>query len=457
PKRLATPETTTETLMWLFGYFLGDGDIERQPARTEGVTRWARVGFSCPRDSRARARLLQVMEQLIASKPTERHDGIHLRWNSIELADFLEHNGFVSGALDKYVPEWVVSTPESERVALLAGYLDADGCVIPSKRAFQLKSANRALLEGVARILTSLGITGHLNCEHQMPRNTTIVGVPSTATASYSLVFPFDSRILADCSEPLQEKARTTPPAKTRHRKRIGRSAIALPDSVELAKVVVGEPEMVSPTWDIEVEGTGNFIAEGFIVHNSKLTMKYPSIYLLGPEAHGEVLSIAFAGANQHQDAGGKAVHVAPKTTSTITSKSISKDGGRASYRGLLEIGPGARESKSKVVCDALLLDEHSRSDTYPTIRIGEDDVDVGHEATVSRIGEEQLFYLMSRGLSEEEAAALSLDSSQVRNRIVQAGFERMVKARPANLFVKSAANRIQLGNLEDDFDCAVA
>src|SRR5213594_3565261 len=139
----------------------------------------------------------------------------------------------------------------------------------------------------------------------------------------------------------------------------------------------------------------------------SKLTMKYPSIYLMGPEAHGEILSIAFAGRGQHQDAGGKAVHVAPHTTSTITSKSISKDGGRASYRGLLEVAPGARQSKSKVVCDALLLDEDSRSDTYPTIRIGEDNVDVGHEATVSKIGEEQLFYLRSRGLSEEEASGM--------------------------------------------------
>jgi Fe-S cluster assembly protein SufB len=139
----------------------------------------------------------------------------------------------------------------------------------------------------------------------------------------------------------------------------------------------------------------------------SKLTMKYPSIYLLGPEAHGEILSIAFAGKGQHQDAGGKCVHVAPHTTSTITSKSISKDGGRASYRGLLEVAPGAVKARSKVVCDALLLDEHSRSDTYPTIRIGEDDVDIGHEATVSKIGEEQLFYLMSRGLSEEEASGM--------------------------------------------------
>ena len=139
----------------------------------------------------------------------------------------------------------------------------------------------------------------------------------------------------------------------------------------------------------------------------SKLTMKYPAIWLMGEGAHGEVLSIAFAGEGQHQDAGGKAVHVAPNTSSVITSKSISKNGGRAGYRGLLEVAKGATGAKSKVVCDALILDEKSRSDTYPYMRIDEDNVDIGHEATVSKIGEEQLFYLMSRGLSEAEASAL--------------------------------------------------
>src|ERR671931_1093584 len=139
----------------------------------------------------------------------------------------------------------------------------------------------------------------------------------------------------------------------------------------------------------------------------SKLTMKYPSVYLRGERAHGEILSIAFAGHGQHQDAGGKVVHGAPKTTSSVFSKSISKDGGRASYRGLLEVAKGAHGAKSKVVCDALLLDEHSRSDTYPTIRIGEDDVNVGHEASVSKIGEEQLFYLQAHGIDEEEASKM--------------------------------------------------
>ena len=139
----------------------------------------------------------------------------------------------------------------------------------------------------------------------------------------------------------------------------------------------------------------------------SKVTMKYPAIWLMGERAHGEVLSIAFAGKGQHQDAGGKVVHVAKNTTSVITSKSISKDGGRGGYRGLLEVGKGATGSKSKVVCDALILDEESRSDTYPYIQVDESDVDLGHEATVSKIGEEQLFYLMSRGLSEGEASAM--------------------------------------------------
>jgi Fe-S cluster assembly protein SufB len=139
----------------------------------------------------------------------------------------------------------------------------------------------------------------------------------------------------------------------------------------------------------------------------SKLTMKYPSCYLLGEHAHGEILSMAFANTGQHQDTGGKVLHFAPNTSSKITSKSISKGKGRASYRGLLKVYKNASNVKSNVVCDALLLDEHSRSDTYPYIEIDEDDVTIGHEASVSKVGEEQLFYLMSRGLSEEEATSM--------------------------------------------------
>jgi len=136
----------------------------------------------------------------------------------------------------------------------------------------------------------------------------------------------------------------------------------------------------------------------------SKLTMKYPAVWLMGQHARGEVLSVAFSSDGQHQDAGGKVVHVAPNTSSQIVSKSISKGTGRSTYRGLLKVQKGATNVKSNVRCDALLLDETSRTDTYPYIEIEEEDVEVGHEATVSKVGEEQLFYLMSRGLSEGEA-----------------------------------------------------
>ena len=139
----------------------------------------------------------------------------------------------------------------------------------------------------------------------------------------------------------------------------------------------------------------------------SKLTMKYPSCFLVGERAHGSILSIAYAGNGQHQDTGGKVIHAAPRTSSSIVSKSISKGSGRASYRGLCKVYEGSTDAKSNVECDALLIDEAARTDTYPYIEIDENQSTVGHEARVSKVGEEQLFYLMSRGMPEEEAMAL--------------------------------------------------
>jgi len=139
----------------------------------------------------------------------------------------------------------------------------------------------------------------------------------------------------------------------------------------------------------------------------SKLTMKYPGIYLLGQRAHGETLSVAFAGKNQHQDTGAKMVHLAPNTTSRITSKSVSKGNGRTTYRGLLHVAKGATNVKASVRCDALLLDDISKTDTYPYMEINQEDATVTHEATVGKIGDEQIFYLMSRGFSEEDALTL--------------------------------------------------
>ena len=159
----------------------------------------------------------------------------------------------------------------------------------------------------------------------------------------------------------------------------------------------------------------------------SRLTMKYPAVYMMEPGARGEILSIAFAGRGQHQDAGAKLVFCAPHTTGQIISKSISQNGGRSSYRGLVKVEKGAKEAKCKVVCDALILDPESRSDTYPYIEVSEQDVTVGHEASVSRIGEEQLFYLMSRGLSESEASTM----------IVNGFIEPLVKELPMEYAVE--------------------
>lgn len=159
----------------------------------------------------------------------------------------------------------------------------------------------------------------------------------------------------------------------------------------------------------------------------SQLTMKYPAVYMMEPGARGEILSIAFSGAGQHQDAGAKLVHCAPNTTGQIISKSISKNGGRSSYRGLVRVEKGATNTKCNVVCDALILDPESRSDTYPYIEVAEQDVSIGHEASVSRIGEEQMFYLTSRGLTEAEASTM----------IVNGFIEPLVKELPMEYAVE--------------------
>ena len=154
----------------------------------------------------------------------------------------------------------------------------------------------------------------------------------------------------------------------------------------------------------VEAEGRMEWI-DGNI--GSRLTMKYPAVVMVGPKASGEVLSVAYAGAGQHQDAGAKMTHAAPETTSSIVSKSISKDGGRTSYRGLVRVEGDAHGCRSHVRCDALILDDESISDTYPYMEVGSPDAVIGHEATVSKVADDQLFYLMSRGLSEEQAMSM--------------------------------------------------
>ena len=407
PTRLAVGETTTDELMWLFGLFTGDGSIESVAAGSGG-RRWAKVVFSVPRKDRARARLIDVMGRVMPGcAPTERSDGVAATWNSVELADLLEDNGFVTGALYKRVPAWVLDLPESQRLSFVAGYLDSDGCAPSSRRGFSIKSVNRELLEGVGEVLTSLGISSRLHTEFESERQVQILSYTSTARGSHRLEFPADPRLLPLVSDELREAAARQPEPTLRHFRRVGRSQIELPPSVEIRDVEVSADAETVPTWDIEVEGTGNFVSEGFIVHNSKLTMKYPAVVMVGPKASGEVLSVAYGGPGQHQDTGAKMTHAAPETTSKIVSKSISSGGGRTSYRGLVRVEDDAHGCKSHVQCDALILDGDSVSDTYPYMEVGSGDAVIGHEATVSKVADDQLFYLQSRGLTEEQAMGL--------------------------------------------------
>ena len=407
PARLAVGETTTDELMWLFGLFTGDGSIESVSAGSGG-RRWAKVVFSVPRQDRARSRLVDVMARVMpGTAPTERSDGVAVTWNSVELAELLEGNGFMTGALYKRVPAWVRDLPESQRLSFVAGYLDSDGCAPAGRRGFSIKSVNRELLEGVGEVLTSLGISSRLHTEFEGERRVPILDYTSTARGSHRLEFPADPRLLPLVSAELRDAVARQPEPTLRHFRRVGRSQIELPSSVEIRDVEVSADIEMVPTWDIEVEGTGNFVSEVFIVHNSKLTMKYPAVVMVGPRASGEVLSVAYGGPGQHQDTGAKMTHAAPETTSKIVSKSISSGGGRTSYRGLVRVEDDAHGCKSHVQCDALILDEDSVSDTYPYMEVGSGDAVIGHEATVSKVADDQLFYLQSRGLTEEQAMGL--------------------------------------------------
>ena len=405
--RLTSVVETNDDLMWLFGAFVGDGSISTATG-VNGGKRWSKVTFSVPATDRARDQLVAVMEWLAPEiAPTERADGVAITWNSVELAEFFERNGFVTGAHVKRVPDWVLSLPESQRLSFLAGYLDTDGCASAGRRGLSIKSVNRELLDDVAKIVVSLGMTPRLYTESDTEEERIVVGRKAVSRGSHRLDFAADARLLWYLSPGLQAAADRQVPAELIHHRTIGRSNIQLPESVEVRDAVVGDPLDVVPTWDIEVEGTGNFVSQGFIVHNSKITMKYPAVWMVGEHAKGETLSIAFAGEGQHQDAGAKMVHAAPHTSSTIISKSVARGGGRTSYRGLVQVQPGSHHSKSTVKCDALLVDTISRSDTYPYVDVREDDVQMGHEATVSKVSEDQLFYLMSRGLSEDVALAM--------------------------------------------------
>ena len=355
------PETSSDDLLWLLGFYLGDGYFDGPN----------RVNFAVPDSDSAVGRVRESVRTLFGLEMT-RHRGIVLRANSGAFVDWLTAAGFVGGARTKSLPAWVYKLPRSQKRALVDGYVAADGHMKAGHRNVSITSVNRSLLEQVRQLSISAGLNPS-KISKWSRRELKPLGREEKEYTSYFLAFS---------DHELEGAVHFVPLANIGY---------------------VGE----QVTYDIEVEGTANFIANGVFAHNSRLTMKYPSIYLRGEGATAEVISVAVAGKGQHQDTGAKAIHLAPNTRSRIISKSISKDGGRTTYRGQLKVAPGATGVVASVRCDALLLDEGSRSDTYPYIDIQEDDTTMTHEATVGKISQDQIFYLMSRGLTENEATNL--------------------------------------------------
>jgi Fe-S cluster assembly protein SufB len=562
------PIVTSEDLCWFFGIFIGDGYLKHSGG-------YVTVEIAIDKtDTGLVAEIQRVAQELFGLALRVSSDGARLCGKgTAALASYLELNGLAGTAHTKRLPDWVFTIPAGERLAFLAGYVDADGTVRSHRttKDVVLTSANTNLLDDAKQLAALCGIT-------------------SSAVSSFTGPHPIErDRLMTGYRLHLSGRFDRLPLRSPRRAERLNQRSYAHTNtsargttfkshcSEMLGFVRIDTITSVGfePVYDIEVEGHHNFVAEGFVVHNSevvyhknkddlaeqgilftdmdsalrdypdlvkkyfgtiippgdnkfaalnsavwsggsfiyvppgvkvemplqayfrinsdnagqfertliiadegaqvhyiegcsapvytndslhsavvelvahpsarityttiqnwspnvynlvtkrakaeteahvewidgnigsKLTMKYPSVFLVGPKASGEVLSVAYAGAGQHQDAGAKMHHFAPETTSTIISKSIAKDGGRSDYRGLVHVAEGAKNAKSFVRCDALLLDDHSISGTKPYMEVNERDARIGHEATVSKVGDEQLFYLMSRGLSEEQAMGM--------------------------------------------------
>ena len=426
----------------LLGYYFAEGHVDNEHYLT----------FSFHVDE---ADYLADVKELIAryfgKSPIEnapRQNGQTIVLSSTEIARTFARE-FGHRVYEKHIPEWVSSAEPELLAELVKGMWRGDGSYDPKKNMFRYNTISADLAYAFRDACLRLGIAVSVNTQERFPprKNIFAVVIASPFNPRFGEIVGMDAPAGDFSGSPFS----------------IDENFMYLP----IKQITV--EEMETEVYNFSVEGDESYVAEGVVSHNctapqyttdsfhsgvieiivkkgarsrystiqnwstnvynlvtqrakvyenashewvdanigSKVTMKYPSCYLMEPGARGEMLSMAFAGPGQTQDAGSKMYHFAPNTTSKITSKSISKSGGRASYRGLLKVHKGAKGVKSNVVCDALLLDPQSRSDTYPYIEIDEDDVTIGHEASVSKVGEEQLFYLMSRGLSEEEATTM--------------------------------------------------
>ena len=409
-KNVNIPKESDDDALWIFGMSIGDGNIEIAKNKSTQKNRFGKIIFSVPAKDLAREKLTTLMEKIFnCEKYYERKDKVTIAYNSLILAEFFKLNGIDGNAHTKSIPAWIFSLPVSQKRSFLAGYIEADGSIKGNNA--RLKTCNKKLLEDLKNLAISCGIE-----VNQIKKETETKKIHIEKLKKYNYqekeytCYIMHVSNLAILRKFMSKGNQDKIPKLVHEHKHYWMSdtrRIKMPGGFALYEITDIIPLGAKPTYDLEIEDSHNFVANGVLVHNSKITMKYPSIYLLGEGARAEILSVAFAGKGQHQDAGGKILHFAPNTSSRITSKSVSKDGGKTTYRGLLSVAEGCKNVKSHVTCDALILDDKSASDTVPYMEINEKDVNIEHEATVGKIGEEQLFYLMSRGLSEDQAKTM--------------------------------------------------
>lgn len=409
----------------------------------------------------------ELLEEFFGKNPIEQKEyknGISLVLCSTIAARIFKQE-FNSGAKNKSLPKWFMMESPEKQAEFIKGYWRGDGSFIDkkyswgTKRMFRINTISESLAEQTRDILLRLNVFASINVwKKKAPRNDSFaIYVGGSHLSDFSKVVGLNINESSTNSNLLLKQELVSYAQITKD--------YAFVPIKKITKEIVNDVDV----YNFSVIEDESYISHGIVVHNctaptyssdslhsavveliamegsriqyttiqnwsnnvynlvtkrafayknatvfwvdgnlgSKITMKYPSVYLLGEGAKAEILSIAFAGKGQHQDAGGKILHLAPNTTSRITSKSVSKDGGRTTYRGLLKVEEGCKNVKSHVTCDALILDPESASDTVPYMEVNEKDVNIEHEATVGKIGEEQLFYLMSRGLSEDQAKTM--------------------------------------------------
>src|SRR3989338_4562572 len=404
------PKETTADFMWLMGLLTGDGHVDIQQNKINIATHYKED---------YRDLLCATLKKLFNYTVTEKKDR-YIIINSKTLCRLFSKIGFCGSADTKKIPPWVFELPEEQIQAFLAGYFDSDGHV--ASYALVFTSINKELLDQVKLLGINLGYGVSQIIKHRAAGTAMILGKKCNTRDSWRLLFNGSKifQLPARC----QKKRNKINILKTRRNFTTANGLnfrSKTNEEIGFSKIISIEKLGVQPTYDIEVEKNHNFIANGLIVHNSGVTMLYPSSILRGRGARSDSLGIAFAGPGQNQDTGAKAIHAAPYTSSTIRSRSISVGGGVATFRGLMKVLKKAKGSMCSMSCQSLLLDEASVANTYPALKIDTSDVSATHEATIGKVGEDQLFYLMSRGLSEEQAM-----------RLIVSGFvEPVIKALP--------------------------